>query len=178
VEVGGVLGSRNAGENWDLVEGSHGDPDFDHKEGFVHSDVHSILVHPSSADLVLAPTGGGLYRSKDGGRSWELLYSCYCRSAWWDPDNPEHIIFGPAEGVDSGGRIEVSQDGGRSWKDASQGLQTPWEEHMVERFYPAGDHLMAVLSNGEVFNSPFSTVEWQPVFPEAGRVQALAVISA
>jgi photosystem II stability/assembly factor-like uncharacterized protein len=177
VEVGGVLESRNSGENWDLVAGSTGEPNFEQQEGYIHSDVHSIHVHPSSPDLVLAPTGGGLFRSQDGGKTWALLYSCYCRSAWWDPDDPDHIIFGPADGVDHNGRIEVTRDGGGNWEDASEGLQTPWGDHMVERFYPAGDDLLAVLSNGEVFTAPFESLRWQPVLPDAGRVQAVAFIS-
>jgi photosystem II stability/assembly factor-like uncharacterized protein len=127
---------------------------------------------------VLAPTGGGLYRSKDGGRSWELLYSCYCRSAWWNPDNHDHIIFGPADSVDRNGRIEITEDGGRSWKDASQGLGTPWEGHMVERFYPSEDNLLAVLSNGEVHSSHITDLEWTHILPDAGFIEAVAVIPA
>jgi photosystem II stability/assembly factor-like uncharacterized protein len=177
VEVGGVLGTNNAGENWNLVEGSHGEPDFDHKEGYVHADVHSIFVHPSSPKLVLAPTGGGLYLSQDGGKSWELIYSCYCRSAWWDPDNSDHIIFGPADSVDQNGRIEFTKDGGKNWNSASRGLQTPWEDYMVERFYLAREELLAVLSNGKLYSAPFSTLEWKPVLPDAGFIEALAVIS-
>jgi photosystem II stability/assembly factor-like uncharacterized protein len=177
VEVGGVLVSGNAGENWDLAQGSHGDPDFDHQEGYVHSDVHAILVHPSSQDRVLASTGGGLYLSQDGGKSWELLYACYCRSAWWDPEDPDHIIFGPADGVDRRGRIEVTKDGGRSWKDASGGLPTPWEESMVERFSLAGENLLAVLSTGELYTAPLLSMEWERILPEIKDVQAAVMIS-
>jgi photosystem II stability/assembly factor-like uncharacterized protein len=176
VEVGGVLKSTNAGENWSLVPGSTGVPDFDPTEGSVHSDVHSILAHPSSPDLVLAPTGGGLYRSRDGGRFWELLYSCYCRSAWWDAENPDHIIFGPADGVDRGGRIEATHDGGQTWEPAAQGLGVPWKAHMVERFYPGSDSLFVVLSNGELFAASYSNLEWRAVLPGIDRVQAIAFL--
>ena len=86
VEVGGVLRSDDGGETWRLAEGSDGNPDLDGPpEPFVYPDVHSIDVHPSSPDLVFAPTGGGFYRSIDGGRTWTLLYDCYCRAAWIDP---------------------------------------------------------------------------------------------
>jgi len=40
----------------------------------IHPDVHSITVHRTSSDLVTAATGGGLYRSADGGRNWKNIF--------------------------------------------------------------------------------------------------------
>ena len=72
VEVGGVLISNNSGNNWHLVEGSDGNPEMNRALGqLIHPDVHSISVHPSSPDLLTAPTGGGLFRSTDCGRTWK-----------------------------------------------------------------------------------------------------------
>ena len=135
VEVGGVLVSNDKGVTWGLAEGSDGKPDLEGPpEPFVYPDVHSLEVHPSSPDLVYAPTGGGFYRSHDGGKTWKLFYDCYCRSVWVDPNDPEHLILSPADGVDRNGRIEESRDGGQSWSLASNGLQVPWRRGMVERF--------------------------------------------
>ena len=68
-EVGGVVRSDDGGQTWRLAHGSDGQPAFgEPRWPLVHPDVHSIEVHPSSPDLVLAATGGGLYRSQDGGR--------------------------------------------------------------------------------------------------------------
>ncbi|MGD8623922.1 MAG: hypothetical protein PVJ34_05250, partial [Anaerolineae bacterium] len=64
VEVGGLLRSDDAGETWRLVKGSSGQPRTS-PEGEVHPDVHSVTLHSSSQELVLAPTGGGFYRSED-----------------------------------------------------------------------------------------------------------------
>jgi hypothetical protein len=115
VEVGGVLISADSGETWQLVVGSDGNPDLHRSyRSMVHPDVHSISVHPSSRDLVTASTGGGLYRSNDAGANWRLLYECYCRAAWVDPDDPEHILLGPADSVSRNGRIEETRDGGAS----------------------------------------------------------------
>ncbi len=96
VEVGGVLVSQDRGESWELAAGSRGEP-HSAPPPYVHPDVHSIEIHPTSADMVYAPTGGGFYRSWDSGATWTQLYHCYCRAVWVDPDNPEHIILGPAE---------------------------------------------------------------------------------
>ena len=96
VEVGGLLRSDDSGETWQLAEGSDGNPSFEGPpEPFIYPDVHSIEVHPSSPDLVYAPTGGGFYRSNDGGKTWTLFYDCYCRAVWVDPLDARAYNFGP-----------------------------------------------------------------------------------
>jgi len=53
VEVGGVLRSIDSGETWHLAEGSAGKPDLEGPpELFVYPDVHSVVVHPSSPDVI------------------------------------------------------------------------------------------------------------------------------
>jgi len=119
VEDGCALVSKNNGETWDLAKGSQGGPDHYPAKGFIHSDVHSVAVHPTSQDLLFAPTGGGFYGSTDGGKTWRCLYPhCYCRAVWLDPVDPKHLILGPADGVDRNGRIEETLDGGISWQPA------------------------------------------------------------
>jgi len=175
VEVGGLLVSDDKGETWRLAEGSDGSPDLEGPpEPFIYPDVHSLEVHPSSPDLVYAPTGGGFYRSNDGGKTWKLFYDCYCRAAWVDPSDPDHIILGPADGVGRNGRIEESRDGGQTWSMASNGLQVPWRRGMVERFFQAGDELFAVLSNGQLLSASLSTLEWKRVLPNITGVNAMA----
>ena len=175
VEVGGVLVSDDSGDTWKLVEGSDGKPDLNRDLGtMIHPDVHSISVHPTSSDIVTAATGGGLYRSIDGGRTWNNLYDCYIRAMWVDPNDAQHIIAGPADGVSRNGRIEESFDGGRNWKPASEGMNVPWPRHMVERFVQVGEHLFAILSNGELRLKPFKEVRWQRVLPEIAQIKAIA----
>lgn len=178
VEVGGVLRSDDQGAHWRLAEGSDGNPDLEGPpEPFIYPDLHSIHVHPSSPDLVDAPTGGGFYRSFDGGKAWTLLYDCYCRAVWTDPADPAHLILGPADYVDSNGRIEESRDAGLTWSMASNGLKVPWRRHMVERFMQVGSDLFAVLSNGELLGAELSTLEWQRVLPDAKDVNAMTTMN-
>jgi len=178
VEVGGVLVSPNGGDTWQLVEGSDGNPDMNRSLGnLVHPDVHSITVHPSSAELVTAPTGGGLYRSNDGGKSWNCLYRCYCRAVWVDPVDYNHIILGPADGVSRNGRIEQSHDGGQTWHLASMGLEVPWPHHMVERFAHLDTELLAVLSNGELWATQLDNLEWYRLLPNIDDITSVAAVS-
>jgi len=177
VEVGGVLVSDDGGETWRLAEGSDGNPDLDGPpEPFIYPDVHSIHAHPTSPDLVFAPTGGGFYRSTDGGQTWACVYDCYCRAVWVDPVEPDHLILSPADGVDANGRIEETRDGGRTWRPASTGLKVPWRRSMVERFTPVGPELLAVLSNGQVVVAPLATLEWKRLFTDVQDVAAVAAM--
>lgn len=174
VEVGGVLRSDDSGETWHLAEGSDGRPDLEGPpEPLIYPDVHSISVHAWSRDVVFAPTGGGFYRSTDGGKVWSLLYDCYCRAAWVNPKDPQNIILGPADGVDRDGRIEATNDGGHTWLAASGGLQVPWRRGMVERFTQGGDELLAVLSGGELISTRFADLQWRRILPSIEGVAAV-----
>jgi photosystem II stability/assembly factor-like uncharacterized protein len=173
VEVGGVLRSDDYGEVWKIVNGENAP-----NGSTVHQDVHSIGVHPSDPDRIYTPTGGGFYTSADGGQSWQTLTAyCYCRAMWLDAANPDRMLLGIADGVDRNGRIELSEDGGSSWQPASGGLQVPWPHHMVERFTPVGERLLAVLSNGEMIQAeiapPSQPWSWRPVLQEIKGIQAV-----
>jgi len=178
IEDGGVLLSDDGGESWRLAAGSRGQADHRPAAGFIHSDVHSIEAHPQSPDLAFEQTGGGLYRSVDGGRSWlPILPYSYCRAAWVDPLDPNHLVAGPAEGVDTNGRIEMTWNGGASWEPASNGLSTPWRHTMVERFLPVEKELLAVLSDGRLFSAPVQTLDWRQILPEVEDVAAAAFMT-
>ena len=182
VEQGGLLRTDDGGESWRLVDGTDGVPRVPKVATMIHPDVHSIEVHPSSPDWLVAPTGGGLYTSDDGGATWRRLYRCYCRAAWVDPERFDHIVFGPADSVSVNGRIERSIDGGRTWQPAMAGLADVWPGHMVERFHQIDNTLMAVLSNGELIAAvlePGHTafeLKWQVVIPAVQGVNAVATM--
>jgi photosystem II stability/assembly factor-like uncharacterized protein len=162
VEVGGVLRSDDGGESWALAAGSDGNPNLSGPpEPFVYPDVHDIAVHPSDPNLVFAATGGGFYRSGDGGATWDLLYDCYCRGLWLDQDDSQHIIFGPAEQVGAVGRIEESHDGGKTWHQASGSLDVPFPRTMPERFKQIGGELFAALDDGRLLVAPLATLDWK-----------------
>jgi photosystem II stability/assembly factor-like uncharacterized protein len=172
VEVGGPLLSNDGGGTWALT-GTENAPGSN-----IHPDVHSITIHPESADLVAAPTGGGFYLSEDGGTSWENRYDdCYCRAMWWDAANPQHMLLGAAEWVDRNGRIEETFDGGRTWRESGIGLELPWNRHMVERFFQVGDYLLAILSNGDLLMTALESFQWRPLLPEVQEVSAVAALA-
>jgi photosystem II stability/assembly factor-like uncharacterized protein len=175
VEVGGVLRSDDAGLHWRLAGGSSGKPVFEvPASGAVHADVHSVAVHPSSPDLVFAATAGGFFRSEDGGDAWTVSHEgSYCRAFWADPENPDHVLLGPADDVSQNGRIEETSDGGQSWELRSDGLDLPWPRAMIERFGPIGNDLFAMTSGGRVFTASPDELRWQQILADAGEVRAV-----
>ncbi|TAH53969.1 MAG: exo-alpha-sialidase [Chloroflexota bacterium] len=174
VEVGGALRSDDWGATWRLCDGSNGNPDLEGPPApLIYPDVHSIESHSATPNWVFAPTGGGFYTSRDGGTTWMLAYDCYVRALWVNPNNADHFILAPADGVDRNGRIEESRDGGATWTNASDGLAAPWKNHMVERFKQVGDELFAVLSNGEIFGARVEEWKWKRAFAEIKNAHAL-----
>ena len=181
VEVGGVLRSDDSGATWRLAGGSTGEPTFNLPPApLVFADVHWVETHQSESDLVYAATAEGLYRSYDGGDTWTVSHAgSYCRAVWVDPDDPEHIVLSPADSVaHKNGRIERSRDGGTSWTPATDGLDLPWPDRMVERFALVDDHLMAITNDGRLYAASRSNLNWERILPDVARIQAVAPYSA
>lgn len=176
-EVGGALRSDDTGASWALCAGSDGNPDLEGPPApLIYPDVHSIETHPASSDAVAAATGGGFYLSKDGGATWMLAYDCYVRALWWDPQDMNHLLLGPADGVERNGRIEESRDGGTTWTLASDGVAAPWARHLVERFTRVDNELAAVLSNGEILASPLGAWRWRRALPAIKNANAVTTM--
>jgi photosystem II stability/assembly factor-like uncharacterized protein len=179
VEVGGVLRSDDAGATWRLAGGSTGEPVFDIPPSpRVHADVHSVAGHPSSADRVIGATAEGLYRSADAGDTWEASHvGSYCRAVWVDPEDAEHMILGPADSVSrKNGRIEETRDAGATWSRASEGLDLPWPDRMVERFVQVDGNLLAVTSDGRLYEAPLDGLQWRNVLPDLRDIHAVALV--
>ncbi len=175
VEVGGVLTSTDGGGSWALVPGSDGNPELNRDLGTgIHPDVHSLSAHPVTG-MITAATGGGLYRSKDGGASWVRLHDDYVRAVWVDPADPDHIIAGPADGVSRGGRIERTVDGGNHWRPFSDSMDAPWPRHMVDRFFFSEGRLFVILSNGALWERPLEGGVWSRVLPEVEEIRGVAL---
>jgi photosystem II stability/assembly factor-like uncharacterized protein len=175
VEVGGVLRSDDTGETWRLCGGSTGEPVFDIPPApLVFADVHSVEAHPASPDVVFAATAEGLYRSVDGGDTWTVTHTgSYCRALWVDPVDPDHLVLGPADSVErKNGRVEETYDGGRRWTHASEGLDLPWPDAMVERFVQRGTELLAITSDGRLYVAPLATLHWQRLLPTVSQINA------
>ena len=149
--------------------------------------VSEILVHPQNADLVYVCAMGnvfgpnkerGLYRSKDGGASWErILYkndSTGCISVSFDLKNPNTMYASLWQAgrnnysLTSGGNgsgIYKSTDGGDTWKNisANPGLPVGLLGKIVVRVAPAqSNRIWAMIENenGGLFRSDDEGEHW------------------
>jgi photosystem II stability/assembly factor-like uncharacterized protein len=128
----GIYRTANAGESWT-------------KMGLEKSErIARILIHPKNSDILyVAVTGSlwspspdrGLYKTTDGGKSWEkILYvdeNTGCSDVAFDLSNPDILYAGMWEfrrtpwSFSSGGKssgLFRSADGGKTWTKITAGL--------------------------------------------------------
>jgi len=122
----GIFKSGDGGENWE------------HMGLEATKTIHRIIVHPEDGDIVYAGAMGdtftpgpdrGLYRTKDGGKTWEKILFTNDKSGVadmvMDPTNPNKILvalydhdrtpFSFVSGGEGSG-LFMTLDGGDTWK--------------------------------------------------------------
>jgi photosystem II stability/assembly factor-like uncharacterized protein len=133
VEPSALFASRDAGKTWTLNEGLWNHP---HRAKWNPGGgglcLHTVLVDPTRPDrLTVASSTGGVYRSDDGGRSWQAR-NRGVRAEFMPDKHPEFgqcvhkIAHHPAQP----GRLFLqnhwglyrSDDGGDSWQDVANGV--------------------------------------------------------
>jgi len=152
IEPGGVAVTEDGGRSWRLLSRL---PD---------PDAHQILADVGGR-LVLAAAGSGVYRSFDGGGSWEHVLAGYTRAIALVPRRPGCIVAGPAEQVGHQGWIARSDDGGTTWYRWSDGLPTPLEGIVAQVAARPGSlnalgGVFAVLSNGVIIHRDPDQSSW------------------
>jgi photosystem II stability/assembly factor-like uncharacterized protein len=133
VSIGdGVYKSTDAGDNWKKI----GLDSTEH--------ISKLVIDPSNPEIIYASAPGplwssskhrGLYKSTNGGESWEKILfinnETGCADILVDPKNPNTIFASTWQfrrmpySFNSGGNgsgLYKSTDGGKSWKEISNGL--------------------------------------------------------
>ncbi|MCY4159153.1 MAG: hypothetical protein OXF48_06035, partial [Bacteroidetes bacterium] len=105
----GMFKTTDKGENWTLLEATA-------VEGF--SDwrfINRLVIHPDNPDIVVAVTNGGIFRTEDGGKSFEKVYDSNSRvqDLRVNPTN-FNIQFAAVNGAP----ILRSTDGGKTWEES------------------------------------------------------------
>jgi photosystem II stability/assembly factor-like uncharacterized protein len=116
--------------------------------------VYDVLYHPTAPSIVYASTRGGLFRSLDGGGSWQRIERGLSGGVSWnaqlilDRESPATLWA-----VDIAGRLFRSSDGGDNW--APTGWSAPtgqWVQALADGAGSSG-RLFAALSDGSVLRS-------------------------
>jgi len=133
VEPSALFVSRDAGKSWSLVRGLWNHP---HREKWMPGNggqcLHTVLADPTDPrHLVVAMSTGGVYRSDDGGESWEAKnqgiraefqpdkypeFGQCVHKVVMHPSNPERMFLQNHWG------LYRSEDRGDSWQDIANGV--------------------------------------------------------
>lgn len=189
-QVGGIAMSDDGGSSWSDVR------------DYIDMDVHNIVFDPRDKEVIYAATGGGenfpdptpfpkgrpLYRSNDGGKSWNCITKDFTRTyavpVRVHPQDSQTLYVGVAEEPPpvwlnrpnkANGAMMRSLDGGKNWQPLKSGLPDPFMS-MVEciEFDPDQvDHIFIgtggegarfiKLTEGEIYHSQDRGDHWQKI---------------
>ncbi len=125
--------------------------------------IQSIAVNPQNEKIIFVGSGNGLFRSQDGGKTWQSLHDGLreenIRVLAVSPSAPHMIYAGTSKG------IFLSEDGGDHWTDwfeESSGLSNMDIQDLIIHPEKPG-HLFAATSGG-LFISKDEGDTWELAF--------------
>jgi hypothetical protein len=174
IEEGGVLVSGDGGRSFE--DRSHG----------VDEDLHLIQVAPDDPDRLFAMTGGGLFRSRDGGHRWEKLTQglerWYMVPLAFVSANSNILCVGAgnapppawrAQGADAA--IYWSEDGGNRWKTADGPFPLRGMPSSILTDIQNPDRLFAGTTDGVLLSSSDRGQRWKVEAEKLPRIEEMIV---
>ncbi len=186
ISAAGVFATEDGGVTWqrrNRLSNANAQAGADHpaapRDGETGHCVHNMVRAPGERDLLYQQNHHGVWRSADGGRSWEDITSGLPSTFGFPihvhPRDPDTIWTLPLNG-DSAGRyppdaaaaVWRSTDGGQSWQAQRQGLPQKGCFFTVLRQGMAGDRrdpagIYFGTNSGSVFGSTDEGASWQEI---------------
>jgi photosystem II stability/assembly factor-like uncharacterized protein len=155
-QEGGLYRSDDQGDTWTRVNSDHR---FRQRAWYFSH----VFADPQSPDVVYV-ANTGLFRSTDGGRTFELLPAPHGdhHAMWIDPTNPRRMI----ESSDGGASLSV--DGGKSWspvynQPTAQFYHVAVDNHVPYRLYGAQQDNTTVAIASRSDEGVVGRQDWYPV---------------
>ncbi len=125
--------------------------------------IQTVAVNPHNGKIIFVGTGNGLFRSQDGGETWQSLHDGLrdenIRALALSPSTPTMIYAGTSKG------IFLSEDGGDHWTDwfeESSGLSNMDIQDLV--IHPEKPELLFAATSGGLFVSLNEGDIWELTF--------------
>jgi photosystem II stability/assembly factor-like uncharacterized protein len=125
--------------------------------------IQTVAVNPHNGKIIFVGTGNGLFRSQDGGETWQPLHDGLrdenIRALALSPSTPTMIYAGTSKG------IFLSEDGGDHWTDwfeESSGLSNMDIQDLV--IHPEKPELLFAATSGGLFVSLDEGDIWELTF--------------
>ena len=141
--------------------------------------MHRLVIKPDEPELFYLVTGVGIYRSADGGETYDHLMRRgerigYPDFAFLDPDDDRTLYMGGAHTSPGTWRksrmaracVMRSTDEGKNWTEVNNGLPDPIAasiEAMTQHLWDGGMMLVAGTATGEVFVTENGGTSWDQV---------------
>src|ERR1019366_949402 len=156
-EDGGLYRSDDAGAHWQRV---NEDERYRQRAWYFSH----VFADPKSPDTVYV-ANTGLFRSADGGKTFELLPAPHGdhHGLWIDPENPRRLING------NDGGASISLDGGKTWSRMDNQLTAQFYHVIADNRFPywlygsqQDNTSVAIASRGENWGV-ITDSDWYPV---------------
>ena len=170
-----VFRSVNGGTTWSEVDSGLLPPD--------NCCLNALVVDPQNSGTIYAGTqisgqnnsGGGIYKSTDGGANWQLMSfepgsGVAVNALATDPQNPGTVYAARSTGK-GGFSFEKSTDGGASWTRSDPGFQANIIGMVVD---PRNSKTIYLTSfNSGIFKSIDGGASWNPLSLGRTNTQSL-----
>ncbi len=199
ISAAGVFATEDGGETWERrnrLSNAEACAHHDHpaapRDGETGHCVHNMLRAPGGTDLLYQQNHHGVWRSPDGGRSWEDitagLPSTFGFPIRVHPRDPRTIWTLPLNGdtigrfpPDAAAAVWRSRDGGNSWQALREGLPQKSCFFTVLRQAMAGDTqdpagVYFGTNSGSVFASTDEGDTWEEIARHLPTVLSVEVL--